>query len=170
MGGMDTCPECHFTYGALPRPELPAAIGDVSMALAGRLHDATDVHVTRRTPDEWSPLEYACHARDVLLMQRDRLYVALVEDEPSFKPMYRDRRVAFDRYDQQQPEVVAAQLAMAGAMTAYAFDGLDDAQWERTLIYNFPEPSRRDVTWVAHHTLHEVVHHRDDVDRILEGR
>jgi hypothetical protein len=105
--------------------------------------------------------------RDVLLAQRDRLFVALVEDEPSFKPMYRDERVNFDRYAEQDPEVVAAQLCMAAAMTAHAFSGLDAQQWARPLTYNYPELTRRDVEWMAHHTLHEMVHHRADIERIL---
>jgi hypothetical protein len=36
-------------------------------------------------------------------MQRDRAYVALVEDEPSFTPRHGKDRVAFDRYDIQRP-------------------------------------------------------------------
>jgi hypothetical protein len=112
-------------------------------------------------------LEYSCHVRDVALMQRDRLYVALVEDEPSFKPMYRNERVAFDRYDAQAPDVVARQIVMAADLLAHAFDGLDDAQWIRPLVYGFPDPARRDVEWIAHHTVHELQHHLMDIDRIL---
>ena len=112
-------------------------------------------------------LEYSCHVRDVALMQRDRLFVALVEDEPSFKPMYRDERVAFDRYDAQAPDVVARQLAMAADLFGHALEGLAEAQWMRPLIYGYPDPSRRDVEWVAHHTVHELQHHLMDVDRIL---
>jgi hypothetical protein len=102
-----------------------------------------------------------------MLMQRDRVYVALVEDEPSFKPMYRNERVAFDRYDSRTPGVVADQLVMAADLLSHAYDGLDEAQWARPLIYGFPDPGRRDVEWVAHHTLHELVHHLGDIDRIL---
>ena len=113
------------------------------------------------------PLEYACHVRDVLLMQRDRLYVALVEDEPSFKPMYREERVAFDRYSVQSPTAVAGQIVIGADLLAHAFDGLTEDQWARPLIYNFPGPARRDVEWVAHHTVHEMIHHLADIDRIL---
>lgn len=121
----------------------------------------------RRSPDEWSPLEYTCHVRDVLLMQRDRLYVALVEDEPSFKPMYRDQRVEFDRYGEQIPVEVVDQLTMAASLFSHAYAGLTDEQWTRTLMYGYPGPTRRDVEWVAHHTLHEAVHHLHDIDQIL---
>jgi S-DNA-T family DNA segregation ATPase FtsK/SpoIIIE len=118
---------------------------------------------TRREAEEWSPLEYACHVRDVLFMQRDRLFVALVEEEPSFKPMYREERVALDRYNDQSPTEVSQQLTMAAAMFANLLRTLDQEQWTRSLVYGFPDPARRDVTWVGHHTLHEVVHHRQDI-------
>jgi hypothetical protein len=163
---MDTCPECAFSYGELPRRRLAAAVGATGRAYASRLTPDDFVLHTRPSPDQWSPLEYACHVRDVLLMQRDRLYVALVEEEPSFKPMYREERVAFDRYGGQQPAAVVAQVAMAAELMGNALDGLDDAQWGRSLIYGFPGPTRRDVEWVAQHTLHEMVHHLGDIDRI----
>jgi hypothetical protein len=164
---MFICPECEFAYGALPRPELVARLEACGPELATRLGGDHAALRARRSPQEWSPLEYACHVRDVLLMQRDRLYVALVEEEPSFKPMYRDQRVAFDRYGEQDPSQVGDQLAMAASLFAHACAGLSDEQWSRTLIYAYPGPSRRDVEWVAHHTLHEAVHHQRDVDRIL---
>jgi hypothetical protein len=164
---MSPCAECGFTYLELPRRELADRVNGYGPLYASRLVSATGDLRTRPTPVEWSPLEYACHVRDVALMQRDRLYVALVEDGPSFKPMYRDQRVEFDRYDRQEPETVANQLAMATSMLANAFDPLTNEQWTRPLIYGYPEAARRDVEWMAHHTLHELVHHLSDIDRIL---
>jgi hypothetical protein len=123
----------------------------------------------RPAAEVWSPVGYGCHTRDVALMQRDRLYVALVEDEPSFKPMYRDQRVAFDRYDEQVPEVVADQLSVGIELFAHALEGLDAEQWLRPLVYGFPDPSVRTVEWMAHHTLHEVVHHQADMERLVSA-
>src|ERR1700679_2484811 len=104
---MTLCPECGFTYEELPRQRLAQSLRDSGLAYGARLSGDEEVLRRRPSPETWSPLEYACHVRDVALMQRDRLYVALVEDEPSFKPMYREQRVAFDRYDSQTPSVVA---------------------------------------------------------------
>jgi DNA segregation ATPase FtsK/SpoIIIE, S-DNA-T family len=164
---MDTCPECGFTYGALPRQELIERLEGCGSAFAVRM-SGDDVAIrTRPRPDVWSPLEYTCHVRDVMLMQRDRLYVALVEDEPSFKPMYREQRVVFDRYSEQDPPIVADQLAMAASLFSHAYEALTDEQWERSLRYGYPNPQVRDVEWVGHHTLHEAVHHLQDIDGIL---
>lgn len=139
-------------------------MGECGAAYGSRLAADTVVLRARPTPEQWSPLEYACHARDIALMQRDRLYVALVEDEPSFKPMYREQRVVFDRYNAQAPAAVAEQVKMAADLLANALAGLDDAQWSRLLVYGFPYPARRDVEWMAHHTLHELIHHLGDID------
>jgi hypothetical protein len=164
---MDTCDECEFTYGLLPRHELPDSIEQRAADFVPLLAADESIVRRRREPEEWSPLEYACHVRDVMFMQRDRLFVALVEEEPSFKPMYRDERVALDGYNEQSPTDVARQLTMAAAMLATLLRTLSQEQWNRSLVYGFPGPTRRDVTWVGHHTLHEVVHHRQDVTRIL---
>ena len=167
--GMTTCTQCGFTYGTLSRHELSPRLRECGGAYGERLAADAVVLRTRLTPGQWSPLEYACHARDVALMQRDRLYVALVEDEPSFKPMYRDQRVVFDRYNMQMPDVVAGQGTMAADLLAHAFAGLEEAQWSRPLVYGYPDPSRRDVEWMAHHTLHELVHHLADIDGMVGG-
>jgi hypothetical protein len=161
---MDACPECGFMYGALSRADLVDAIGDVGRQMAGSLRGPPARLARRRQPGVWSALEYACHVRDVLLVLRDRLFVALVEEEPSFKPMYRDERVALDHYDQQVPDVAAAQLLMGAAMLAHALHGLDDDQWSRSLLYGYPGPMRRDVEWMAHHALHEMVHQLADLE------
>ena len=163
---MTPCAECGFTYGATPRPELAGRLRAAAESFGARL--STDAATLRlhRSPEEWSPLEYACHVRDVLLMRRDRVYVALVEDEPSFKPMYRNERVVFDRYDSQTLATVGNEIAMAAELLGRAFEGFDDLQWTRPLVYGFPDPARRDVEWVAHHTLHEAVHHLADIDRL----
>jgi S-DNA-T family DNA segregation ATPase FtsK/SpoIIIE len=99
---------------------------------------------TRPAEGVWSALEYACHVRDVFLVQRDRLYTALVEDTPTFTPMYRDQRVTLARYNAQDPEEVAEQLATAARLIAQAFAVLDSAQLMRSTKANTTaEISRR---------------------------
>ena len=80
-GSMTMCPECGFTYGEASRQELGAMLRVSAEAFAPRLVADLATVCRRSTPEEWSPLEYPCHTRDVMLMQRDRVCVALVEDE-----------------------------------------------------------------------------------------
>ena len=159
---MDRCPECGFAY------ELDAASGSAKVIVVGAgeiaaiLTNGNDI-ARRRQREVWSPLEYGCHVRDVLLVQRERVLAALRTDCPAPEPMGRDERALHDGYAEQQPVDVARQLNDAALMFANVLARLDDAGWERTLIYNYPTPSERSLRWVAVHTEHEVRHHLGDV-------
>jgi hypothetical protein len=118
---------------------------------------------SRRAPEQWSPLEYGCHVRDVLLVQRERVLLARRVECPSFEPMGRDERVDHDGYAEQDPAHVARQLADAANLFANVLARFDERAWERTAIYSYPLPSERSLRWVAVHTWHEVCHHLQDV-------
>lgn len=115
----------------------------------------------------WSGLEYGCHMRDVLRVQRERVALALADDEPHFASMGREERVTEERYNEQSPDVVAAELSDAAESLARDLDDLDEAGWQRTGVYNWPEPRPRTVDWIARHTIHEGEHHLMDVKRLL---
>ena len=171
--GMDHCNDCQFVYASVAMP----ALFDRLRSFGPRYRDVllvSDCPTSRdaalRTRPEagvWSALEYACHVRDVFLMQRERLYTALVEDKPSFVPMYRDERPTLARYNDQAPEDVVAQLTMAAHLLAQSFRMLAPAQLERLCIYNFPEPAERPLLWVGRHCVHEGEHHLHDVKEVL---
>jgi len=108
-------------------------------------------------------LEYACHVRDVLLVQRERVLLALVGDRPSFPRMYRDERALLARYQQEPIDDVLRELGMAANLAARLFEGLSPEQLDRPCIYNFPAPAERDVAWLGRHTLHETKHHLGDI-------
>ncbi len=126
------------------------------------LRDGTDLKA-RSEPGTWSPLEYGCHVRDVLLVQRERVLAARIMDQPSFNPMGRDERVEGDGYAEQNPGDVARQLCDAALLFSNVLTRLGSEEWERKVVYNYPERSERSLRWVAVHTLHEVRHHILDV-------
>ncbi len=166
---MNRCEQCGFVYDTLAVAQIAESIRSGPLrfrqAFSGIAPEALG---QRPDPAVWSALEYVCHVRDVLLVQRDRAVLALVEDRPSFARMYRDERVALCRYDAQQPAEVLDQLAMAAELCALVFEGIDDLGWTRPLIYNWPEPATFDLAWLGHHTLHEVEHHLQDVTSVLK--
>ncbi len=167
---MDHCDGCGFDYELDRAEEAGGAIVDLAGQLAGELERA-DVDVrTRRRPDLWSPLEYGCHVRDVLLVQRERVLTARRVDTPSFDPMAREERVELDGYAEQDPRDVARQLRDAAAMFANVLARLRPDEWERTLMYNYPAPWQRSLRWVAEHTEHELQHHLLDVREQLDER
>jgi S-DNA-T family DNA segregation ATPase FtsK/SpoIIIE len=167
---MERCDSCRFLYADIDVTALPvrfAAFGPRYRALLlppDRPAAWSDILRTRPAAGVWSALEYACHVRDVFLVQRDRLYTALVEDTPVFAPMYRDQRVTLARYNAQDPEEVAVQLATAARLIAQAFAGLDPEQLQRRCLYSFPAPAERSLLWVGQHAIHEGEHHYRDIE------
>jgi S-DNA-T family DNA segregation ATPase FtsK/SpoIIIE len=146
---------------------VPDALRSYGPVYAERLGRNEQLLRLRPSPEVWSALEYGCHVRDVLQVQRQRLALALVEDCPTFPPMGRDERVVNDRYNEQDPAVVAGELRAAADEIAEAFEALDDTGWSRSGIYNYPEPTERSMLWLAQHTIHECRHHLTDIDHVL---
>jgi DinB superfamily len=118
-----------------------------------------------RQPGVWSPLEYGCHLRDMLLVQRERVLAARRMDRPDCPPSGRDERVLHDGYAEQQPEDVARQLADAAQLFSNVLARLAADDWDRTVIYHYPETRERSLRWAAVHTLHEAQHHLLEIRR-----
>src|SRR5215469_13742826 len=140
------CGQCGFRSAGIPVDEiagrLRAAPARYRAALAGA---SPEVTARRPEPGVWSALEYGCHVRDVLLIQRDRAVLAQVEERPSVARMYRDERVALCGYAGKPPAEVLAQLAMAAELCALVFGRLADDAWSRRLIYNWPAAAEQDL-------------------------
>ena len=59
-----TCPECGFDTRSFPRAAVPHLLHENAAAWSAVLVRPGDLR-RRPRPDVWSPLEYACHVRDV---------------------------------------------------------------------------------------------------------
>ena len=82
--------------------DLPGLLRDTATAwLAGARRRATSPSGPRR--DVWSPLEYACHVRDVHLLFAERLRLMLDEDEPAFANWDQDATAVERDYAGQDP-------------------------------------------------------------------
>ncbi len=64
----------------------------------------------RPAPAVWSPLEYACHVRDVFDLACVRVELMLTEDAPRFANWDQDATAIDDDYPSQDPQAVADQL------------------------------------------------------------
>jgi DinB superfamily len=167
------CEECRYDYSSEDETTIPERL----RALGGRyrapltrfLPDEDGSAILRAHPIEgaWSALEYGCHVRDVLRVQRERLDLALTEDTPTFVAMRRDERVTELSYNEQPADQVAADITVAADAVAAVFDALTTEQWARTGIYGYPEPAERSLLWIGQHTIHELHHHLLDVGRTL---
>ncbi|TLS42821.1 DinB family protein [Streptomyces montanus] len=165
---MMACAECGFEYDLALAPTVSTLAKGHASEYAELLRAEPSVLRRRSAPHVWSPLEYACHMRDVLLAQRERALAARRHETPVAEPMGRDERVDHDGYARQQPADVARQLRDAALLFAHVLDRLSPADWERTLVYTYPEREERSLRWVAVHTLHELRHHLLDMRRQLE--
>lgn len=158
------CNGCDFIYDEASFASAAAAIRAGTSTMASSLL-AMDAPSLRPSTDVWSPVEYGCHLRDVLLVQRERAILALVSGDgpPSSAPMSREERAVIEGYGTTSVDDVARQLVDAAALFTNVLDRLDDEGWARTLLYNYPVLRERTLRWLAVHTLHEVHHHLDDV-------
>jgi DinB superfamily len=82
--------------------------------------------------------------------------------------MGRDERVDYDGYAAQDPADVTRQLGDAARLFANVLARLSGADWERTVLYGYPQEAERTLRWVAVHTEHEARHHLLDVERQLD--
>ena len=164
---MESCEGCGFVYD-LDRAEDAGAAVRAAAAELAEVMGRAERPAVRREPDTWSPLEYAGHVRDVLVVQRERVLRARREDTPVITPMGRDERVEHDGYADQDPDAVARQLADAAQMFANVLSRLGARDWQREVAYNYPLLTERSLRWVAVHTVHEVAHHLGDVRRQVD--
>jgi hypothetical protein len=164
---MQRCEECGFEYDLAEAPTAGPLTVERVAELALVLSSRRDHLRTRRQLSRWSPLEYGCHVRDMLFVQRERVLAARRMDCPSFDSMGRDERVEYDGYAEQQPARVARQLTEAAQLFADDLSRLAAQDWGRTVMYNYPTRLARTLRWVAMHTLHELHHHLLDARRQL---
>lgn len=117
----------------------------------------------RPSPVVWSPLEYACHVRDVCRLARQRLALMLAEDDPVFANWDQDVTAVEDDYFHQAPAVVAAAVTEEVEAAAAAFDAVRPDQWSRP--GHRSNGSTFTIATFAVSVLHEAEHHVFDVER-----
>jgi hypothetical protein len=155
------CPECGFDGATVP-PESVAALLRANAAAWERvLQQADEVLRRRPTEDRWSPLEYACHVRDVCTLYDERLVLMLREDDPLYPNWDQDVTAVEDRYREQDPATVAVQLRRAASALADGFDGVQGAQWLRPGRRS--DGARFSIAGFSRYLLHDPVHHLYDV-------
>jgi S-DNA-T family DNA segregation ATPase FtsK/SpoIIIE len=168
LRGVDRCDECGFVYDTVARNDVANALRELAVrydtVLAKTGDDALRAHPVAGT---WSALEYGCHVRDVFRVQRERVLLALAEEQPAFASMRREERVLEERYNDQQPELVAREITDAAESFAQTLEALNADEWQRTGTYNWPERRVRTVEWIGRHTIHEGEHHLRDIDRLV---
>jgi hypothetical protein len=157
----EVCPECGFDAGAFPADEVAGLVRQIAAvwteALAGPPADLG----RRPAPARWSPLEYGCHVRDVLRIYDERLRLMLTVDDPHYPNWDQDETAVAERYREQDPAVVAGELAEAAVRIADRFETVSGPAWLRTGARG--DGARFTVDSFARYFVHDPVHHLWDV-------
>ena len=160
--------ECGYDFESLGRSEVLSVIPGLASEHSELLRSVTAGRLRAHTrPGSWSALEYGCHVRDMLRVQRERVLLAQDEQTPRFASMRRDERAIEEAYNEQDPLVVADEVAAAAGALTQTMTALDDAGWTRTGVYPWPSPEVRTVEWIGRRTVHELAHHLFDNRRLL---
>ena len=169
---MEQCDGCGFVFDDVPVRDIAERVRSFGprYGTALRAHSGPDgERQLRQRPaaETWSAVEYACHIRDVLLAQRERIMRVLFEDCPTFPLMHRDERVAVSGYAEEAGTEAAAELEVASNLASRVFASLRDEHWQRRCIYPFPTPTERTLAWLGRQTVHEGEHHLMDLNSAL---
>lgn len=157
-----TCPECGFEAQLYSREDVAGLIRGNATSWEQLLSDGL---ITRVRPDQstWSPLEYACHARDVFSISEIRIALMLTTQDPLFVNWDQDLSAITERYNDQDPVTVIDSLVVAAETVANRLDGVQEAEWQR--------PGRRSdgasftVETISRYMIHDPIHHIWDVTR-----
>jgi hypothetical protein len=154
------CPECGFDT----RQIAPENVGGMIRRNAARwvaVLEGSSAVRERPSSEVWSPLEYACHVRDVFRIFGGRLQRMLSEDNPLYPNWDQDETAVAERYSEQDPTRVAAELQEAADIFAGRFAQVSGGQWERTGRRS--DGAEFTVATFARYLIHDPVHHLYDV-------
>jgi DinB superfamily len=150
------CPECGFDASTVAHDDVPGLLRRNAAQWPALL---TDDPASRPSPDKWSPLEYACHVRDSCRVYTERLHLMRTQDGPHYPNWDQDATAVEDRYGEQDPTTVLAELAEAAETLAKAFEQVDD--WTRTGVRS--DGAHFTIDTFARYFIHDPVHHVYDV-------
>ena len=163
----EACPDCGLDASTNADADLPRALTDVAARWGGTLAIADVADLRRRpAPDVWSPLEYACHTRDVLSVFEERVHRTATTPGQQLGWWDHDAAVVDSRYNEQEPVLVAEAMAANARRFGQALADLAPAQWGAMAERRPGE--RFTIRGMARFVLHEMVHHHRDAEQQLQ--
>lgn len=151
------CLECGYDGALVDATDVAARVRATVPVFRAALTEPDAAVRTRE--DRWSTLEYACHVRDVHRLYTYRLQLMLTQDDPLF-PNW-DQDDSSDGYADEDPAVVAEELAESAEEMAAAYESVRGDQWQRTGRRS--DDKEFTVESFSRYFLHDIEHHAWDV-------
>jgi hypothetical protein len=153
------CPDCGFDASSVQLSDVPGILRENAAAWPTVLlrPDVRD----RPNDSTWSPLEYAAHVRDVFRIFDTRLAAILSAENPEFENWDQDATAVAERYSEQDPAFVSAELVSAGHQLADAFEAVPSDAVTRTGRRS--DGATFTVVTLGQYLVHDPVHHLWDV-------
>jgi hypothetical protein len=153
------CHDCGFDARSVGGPQVAASLR-LNAARWPAVCSRVDVRA-RPEPGVWSPLEYACHVRDVCRVFESRVHLMLSQVDPAFESWNQDDAAIAGAYGAQDPEVVSAELSAAAQAAVASFGEVGDGNWQRT--GRRTNGSIFTIETLGQYFLHDLTHHLHDV-------
>ncbi|MBK6956764.1 MAG: DinB family protein [Actinomycetales bacterium] len=155
----EPCKECGFDAATIRPKRLAEAVRETASRWPAVL---VQPEVAERPKKHvWSPLEYACHVRDVMRLFAERVELMLAQDNPVFANWDQDETAQQDRYWAQDPATVAKQIGKAGEALALVFERVTKEDWHRPGTRS--NGSEFTIATLGIYALHDLRHHVWDV-------
>ena len=153
------CPECGYDATAVTVDRIPEIIRDNATTWQAVL--TLDDVAVRPDPSTWSALEYSCHVRDVHHLFGARVGLMLDQDDPMFPNWDQDETAVAERYGEQDPTAVSADLLDAAEQVAERYESVPPSSWSRR--GHRSNGSDFTIETIGLYHLHDIVHHAWDV-------
>jgi hypothetical protein len=170
------CGECGFDGDAMSAEVLVGALRALGRRYRAPLtrflaNEGDGLAVLRRrpSPEVWSALEYAAHARDAIEFYVERISRVLAEDRPTLTPVGWSTQAELRGWNDELPSAVADGFADVAERLASLLETLDDDQWHRVGLSSEGDGAERTVRVLAERAVHEGHHHLLDVGRSLRA-
>lgn len=160
------CESCAVAYADITIERAVEVITELPAVVRATIISAIPVAArrVRRSPQEWSVAEYACHLRDVYIASTIRLHRIRTEDRPTLEPNFNDLRAQRFHYNERDLTAVIDELASVIGGFRAEVARTSDEQWDRGGV-RLPGETRT-ARWIVRQAMHEGVHHLADIRRI----
>jgi DinB superfamily len=165
----ERCPQCGEDASSIDHAQLADALVEAASAWRTFLTGADEEYLRAIPgPGIFSPMQYGAHVRDIQRVYGDRILLMVREESPVF-PQFNPDETAWAGYNQLEIEQLAEDLEAQARRLADILDGLQPAEWSRTMIRDGGSDGVYEFTvaGLASYAVHEARHHLLDANGTL---